>query len=90
MRPLTPLFAFALLGCPAEEPEDVTDDETLAPPGLSVSHEPVALGELVIEALALVPDIGVDRRLVYLHVIPRASDPLKNAHLGMFGKGLSP
>ncbi len=56
MRPLTPLFAFALLGCPAEEPEDVTDDETLAPPGLSVSHEPVALGELVIEALALVPD----------------------------------
>ncbi len=56
MRSLIPLLCLGLLGCPAEDPKDDTGSAELAPPSLALSHEPAELGELALEALALVPD----------------------------------
>jgi hypothetical protein len=60
MRPaLLPLLClpFALLGCPPDEPDK--DDTAVAAgdaPSLSIAHAELDLGELVPEAVALVPD----------------------------------
>lgn len=51
------LCLIALLGCPSEEPSDDDDTTSTAvdPPRLKVTHDPIELSELAIEAVAIAP-----------------------------------